>query len=1436
MSEVTVANSNDKGLNGDEGKALSSKHEVDPALVPDVMEQALAEQIDNSIPTFGFATLPTVALGGSAGSIPALREFLENVPAGSGLAYVVVLHLDPAHESTLPELLQQHTPMPVRAAEDGVHLEADHVYVIPPGKHLIAVNGHLRLVPLHNERGRRTAVDLFFRSLADTHGAHAAAVVLSGLDGDGAIGLPRVKERGGLTIIQDPQSAEHQSMPVNSLDTGMVDWVLRPADMPRRIAAYFANEGKLKLPSEQGPQPAEPVEPALTGPEALLREILLHLRSRTGRDFSYYKRATILRRIARRMLVAGVTELADYLSLLRTNPGEAPALLQDLLISVTNFFRDRSAFEAVEKLIPELFSSKRAGDNVRVWSVACATGEEAYSLAMLLMEHAGTLDAPPTLQVFGCDLDERAIQVARTGFYPDTISADVSEDRLRRFFNKEPGGWRVRRELREMVLFTAHDVFKDAPFSRMDLIACRNLMIYLDRSAHVRLLDLFHFALKASGLLFLGTSESVEEGSALYGTVDKRQRIYRHRPAHRQTMPVLPNFVDGALNRVIQQHEQLKKLMPLPSRVFMDYPALEQHHPDAPAGEGVSARELHFRLLGRDGPASLVVDAEHDILHASENAHEFLRMPAGEPTRNVLRLVHPGLRVALRAALLSAQQDGTAIELPARQVSADGLRQVDLRVVPAGDLAPGAALVLFTAHALVLPSADSTESASTQQAAEVVQHIERELSRTKLLLRDAVEQHQASTEEFEASNKELQAMNEELRSTGEELETGREELQSVNEELITLNAEFKIRAEELTRINSDLRNLMSATHIATVFLDRELMVMRYTPSAVPLFNLIPGDIGRPIEHLNRQLDYPELADDARQVLASLIPAERELRDGEQWYLARVLPYRTADDRIAGVVLTFFDITDRRVAEKVMRASEERYRSLFESMDEGFCVIEMIYDEEGKPIDFRYIELNPAFEHQTGLVNAKGRTVRELIPNLEPHWCELYGQVAASGEPMRFQRDAVELNSRYEVYAYRVGEPGQHRVAVLFNDISERLVVEEALRATEDSLRVSRERLDLIVDNAREYAIVTMDLDRRITSWNIGAEIILGYPAAEAIGELADLFFTPEDRAALAPEQEAAEALAAGRAVDERWHLCRDGRRIWGVGLITLLRDAQGKAMGLVKIFRDQTIQLHTAEALEQSRRELKQALDDTEVARDEAQAAGAAKDRFLAVLSHELRTPLTPLLLTAQLLARHTGLPPKVRSGLQVIERNVLLETRLVDDLLDVTRIATGKMQLERQLSLLRQTLTGAAEVVAPELEAKQQRLALELGSDEVTLSIDDKRIQQVLWNLLRNACKFSPAGSAIVLASRVEAHQVTIEVRDSGVGFEPGAEQRIFAAFEQESAETTRRFGGLGLGLAIARAVVEAHGGRIFAASPGPNLGATFTIELPMGERPPPA
>jgi two-component system CheB/CheR fusion protein len=891
-----------------------------------------------------------VGIGASAGGIKALKEFFAHVPADSDMAYVVILHLSPDHDSNLAEVLQHTAAIPVTQVKRRVRVEPNHVYVISPNKSLAMNDGHLSLTEIKRIEERRAPVDIFFRTLADSKNESAVCVILSGTGPNGSMGMKRVKEMGGVCIVQDPQEAEYSDMPRNSLATGLVDYVLPVASIPGKIIAYRNRRGQNIIPVEAVERPVSD--------EQALRDIFTQLRVRTGHDFSNYKRATVLRRMERRINVHELSDLQAYAGFMREHPAEAGALLKDLLISVTNFFRDCEAFETVERgIIRNLFDGKGAQEQVRVWVAGCATGEEAYTLAMLLRESTENAPNAPSVQVFATDIDEQAISVAREGFYTEADVADISPERLRRFFLKESEGYRVRKELREIVLFAHHNLIKDPPFSHLDMVSCRNLLIYLNRAAQERVMQVFHFALNPGGFLFLGTSESVDGSTDLFLTVDKESHVYQSRALNARValpaseIPVVRNRADRQ-----QREERVQEIR---------------------AQERISYADLHQRLVEQYVPPSVVVNDEYEIVHLSERAGRYMQVSGGEPTHDLLKMVRPELRLELRTALYQAVQNRTSVE--AREIPIkfdDRTLLVNLLVRPVFsevDTARGFILVIFEEAGAESEPADTNAPERISAVEPAARQFEDELVRVKAQLRTTVEQYETQTEELKASNEELQAMNEELRASAEELETSREELQSVNEELTTVNQELKIKIEELSQANDDFRNLMSSTNIGTIFLDRALRVKLFTPRASDIFNLLPGDTGRPLSDITGQLKGFNLLADLERVLARLQPVQREVETREgHWYLMNILPYRTAEDRIEGVIVTFLDITERKKAEGQLRASEERLRMLIESVTDYSIIIQ---DTEGR------IEVwNPGAERMFGYTSAEavGQSIKIIF--------------------------------------------------------------------------------------------------------------------------------------------------------------------------------------------------------------------------------------------------------------------------------------------------------------------------------------------------------------------------------------------------------------------------------------------------------------------------
>lgn len=829
---------------------------------------------------------PTVVgIGASAGGLAALKVFLEHVPADCGLAFVVVVHLSPDHESHLAELLQPHVQFPVTQVSDNTLLEANHVYIIPPNANLNTIDSHLRLSKLEARRHERAPIDHFFRTLASTHDGHAVAVVLTGTGSDGTLGVKDIKANGGVVIVQDPTEAEYDGMPQSAIATGLVDFVLPVAQIPESILRFDRIRPLVPQISED--------EDISQDERVLLHKVFAQLRVRTDRDFSRYKRSTVLRRVARRMQLNYIEDLPHYVERLRERPEEVRALADDLLITVTHFFRDADVFARLEKVeMDRLFARKGPPDTVRAWSVGCATGEEAYSLAMLLMEEAGRHDEPPQVQVFASDLHSRSLEKAREGFYPGDIATDVSPERLKRFFQQENGGYRIRKEVRDMVVFAPHNLLADPPFSRLDLISCRNLLIYLEREVQHDVIELFHYALNPEGILLLGSAETIE-ALDLFRVEDKRLCFFRKRnvPPREPRLPVFP----------------------LTRTRFGDNGGTQTAPPVAPIVYG----SLHQRMVEKYAPPSMLVSGDNKILHLSEHAGRYLVHPGGELTASALKMVREELRIELQAALQHARDKKKIFDSRPIPVRFNGHpTPVVLHVRPSMERdEDGFALVIFEE---LEPQKLEEMSADTKtQESHRVRILEDELTISRQQLQAIIEEYESSKEEMKAANEEMQSTNEELRSTMEELETSKEELQSINEELQTVNQQNKLKVEELGQLSSDLQNLLIATDIATLFLDRHLRILRFTPKISSLFNIRVTDRGRPISDLTHRIGYPDLRSDADAVLSRLVPIERELQDeAGQWYLTRVNPYRSSDDRIEGIVVTFIDITDRKDAERM----------------------------------------------------------------------------------------------------------------------------------------------------------------------------------------------------------------------------------------------------------------------------------------------------------------------------------------------------------------------------------------------------------------------------------------------------------------------------------------------------------------------------------------
>ena len=940
-----------------------------------------------------------VGVGASAGGLDAYRAFFSTVPAASGMSFVLVQHLDPKHESSLATLVGGYTGMPVRFAEDGAALGPNQVHVIAPNTILTVKDGRLRVSRPAPAAARRTAINTFLTSLAQDQGENAVGIILSGFGSDGALGVAAIKEHGGLTLSQ--AEFDHQAkggMPQSAASGGFVDHVLTAEDMPAALLDYQRHRAV-----SDGAKGSDGVRLDLAGHLATICAVL---HSRLGRDFSQYKPGTLMRRIQRRMHVLGTDEVPAYVEQLRTLPNEAELLFRELLIGVTRFFRDPEAFAALEaQVVPGLLADARGSDPIRVWVAGCATGEEAYSMAILLREGLARSGVHRPVQIFATDVDDRAIEAARAGLFLGTVAADLSAERLERHFNKENGSYRVAKELREMCLFSVHDLVRDPPFSRLDLVSCRNLMIYFEPRLQQRVLSTFHYALRPDGCLFLGPSEGLANQAQLFAPLDERLRIF----ARRDTAPSLPG-------------------VSIP-------PAREQPAPAARAASpAASDIDRHAaRAIARYAPAFLVVDREHDVLRFSGQTAKYLEPAPGIASLSLFALLHADLRPAVRAALRQAAATGARVLHDGLAVEAgDHHEAVNVIVEPLpGPEEEGLFLVAFQDAG---PVPGAAASGASGLAGDAAQAVNEELLATRERLRNLTEEMDSAAEELRSSNEEYLSVNEELQSANEELETSKEELQALNEELQTINAELNTRNESLVRSNSDLANLFDSTSIATLFLDGDLRIRRFTPQLLDIFKVREGDEGRPISDIVSRLTRDGLGQDVRQVLRTLAPIEREVAvaKGGASYLMRVRPYRDLNNVVDGAVVTFVDISERKQHEQ----ARARLAAIVESSQDAII---------GHALHGVITSWNAGAEHLYGYpaAEAVGRPLSTLLADgLADDWPHVLarlqrGERIRQFDSARVGRDGRAIDVSVTISPVKEGEGRVAGASVVMRDVGER---------------------------------------------------------------------------------------------------------------------------------------------------------------------------------------------------------------------------------------------------------------------------------------------------------------------------------------------------------------------------------------------------------------
>jgi len=874
-----------------------------------VPKETLPQQADDSRsvgPPF-----PIVGIGASAGGLEALQLFLENVPAGSGMAFVIVQHLDPTHKGMMAELLQRTTAMKVIQVKDRTRVQPNCVYLIPPNKDMSILRGILHLLDPVTPRGLRLPIDFFFRSLADDAEERSIGVILSGMGSDGTMGLKAIKGKAGVVFVQEPTSAKFDSMPRSVIDAGLADVIAPVETLPGKIIAYFQHVpfmAKAGLAQEDKAQSA-------------LEKVVILLRAQTGHDFSLYKKSTVYRRIERRMGIHQIDKIATYVRFLQENPQELELLFKDLLIGVTSFFRDQAAWEQLKSEIPALLAGHAPGQALRAWVPGCATGEEAYSLAIVFKEALEQLKPPKnvTLQIFATDLDRDATEKAREGVFPANIAADVSPERLSRFFVQVARGYQVAKPIREMVIFAPQNIIMDPPFTKLDVLSCRNLLIYLIPELQKKLLPLFHYSLNPGGLLFLGSAETIGTFTDLFAPLDGKSRLYRRLESALGAEAVeFPTSFVSALPGAPPKPKALKPEANLQS--LADQLLLQQY-----------------------SPAAALVNDKGDILYISGRTGKYLEPASGKANWNIFAMARKGLRNELTGAFQKAlRQKGTVTFRKVKVGTNGGTQVVDLTVQslkePEG--LRGLVMIVFTDVETPPETKVSGKAKRTPASGALLAQMEQELQQCREDLQTTREEMQTSQEELKSANEELQSTNEELQSTNEELTTSKEEMQSMNEELQTVNAELLVKIDDLSKINNDMKNLLESTDIATLFLDKSLRVRLFTTGANRIFKLILGDVGRPITDIASDLLYPELAEDAREVLRTLLFHEKKVatRDG-RWFMVRIMPYRTLENMIDGVVITFENITVSKTLEAKLREAREYAENIVDTVHEPIVILD-----------------------------------------------------------------------------------------------------------------------------------------------------------------------------------------------------------------------------------------------------------------------------------------------------------------------------------------------------------------------------------------------------------------------------------------------------------------------------------------------------------------
>jgi two-component system CheB/CheR fusion protein len=1084
-------------------------------------------------------SFPIVGIGASAGGLEALQEFFKRVPAHSGMAFVVIQHLDPTNKGMMVELLQRSSVLPVVQAKDRVKVEVEHVYVIPPNHDLSILHGTLHLLPKASPRGLNLPIDFFLRSLAEDQHERGIGVVLSGMGSDGTLGLRAIKEKAGAAFVQALTSAKFDSMPRSVIDAGLADVVAPVEELPGRIMAY----------RQYAPRLATPDAPAQEKTQSALDKVFVLLRTHTGNDFSLYKTSTIHRRVERRMGLHQLDKLEHYVRFLRENPGETDLLFKELLIGVTSLFRDPAAWEQLKsQVMPELASAHRTGGVLRAWVPGCSTGEEAYSLAIVFKEAVDQLTATKNikLQIFATDLDQDAIEKARQGFFPPNIAADVTEERLRRFFVKSENGYRVSKDLREMVVFAPQNVIMDPPFTKLDLLLCRNLLIYLSAELQKKLIPIFHYCLNFNGILFLGSAETIGSFSHLFSPLEGKTRLFRRLGPNFTTAPIdFPSSFTPRIGGVaVETNAEVAG-------------ALKASPPNLQA---LADRAIALRL----SPPVVLTDDKGDIVYIAGRTGNYLEPAAGKANMNIFAMAREGLRYQLTRTFSAALRSERPATARGVQVGTNGGTQtVDITVQNVTEPREVYGLMMVVIADVAQSSTPTARGKARRVPADGPRHseMEKELLLAQQDLQSTREEMQTSQEELKSANEELQSTNEELQSTNEELTTSKEEMQSMNEELQTVNQELQARVDELSRSSSDMTNLLNSTDIATLFLDGELHVGRFTPQVTKIINLIPSDAGRPFDDIKTALDYPELVADAREVLRTLAFKEKMVAASDsRWFSVRIMPYRTLNNVIDGLVITFTDATASKALEAALQQKERHLRELADSLPQ------LVWSSR---VDGAFDYLSRQWIDYTGVPEPEQLDDGWLLQvspedreRVRTEWSAAiksgatfdseFRILSSKGEPRWFKARAAPVRDAQGLLGKWYGTCA---------DIND-------LRPEEEARRRLSERTMSILESMSE-AVFSLDRDLAITYSNAAAERLLGRRRAEVLGKhLVDVL--PEAggavcdkkyRQALADKMPLAFEIRFETAPNEGWCGVRVLPQAEGLSILFQRREATQETQG-----------------------------------------------------------------------------------------------------------------------------------------------------------------------------------------------------------------------------------------------------------------------------------